>query len=53
MPKLKVYLTETEAEVLSIFVKRRILSDKRIAADLEALAEKLRAEIDPSKRLGI
>lgn len=37
----EVYITELEAEVLSVFVKRAILKDQKIIGTLEMLIEKL------------
>jgi len=39
----EVYLEEIETEVLSVFIKRKILNDRHIAVVLTQLAEKLEA----------
>jgi hypothetical protein len=43
MPKSgeEIYLTELETEIMSVFVKRKILSDLQIANILTDLANKL------------
>lgn len=36
-----VYITDIECEILSVFVKRKILTDAKIIGSLEALITKL------------
>ena len=43
MPKETVLLTEREVEILSLFVKAKILNDKEIAQELADLVKKLRS----------
>lgn len=43
-----IYITDVEAEILSVFVRRMVLDDKRIVGTLEALIEKLELKRESS-----